>query len=229
MPAVNRPPRYCRQKCKNRADRAYVEIDGRRVWLGTYGTEDSFDRYAEVIGKDPPSHQPKAESAPSEPTMAVLMVEYLKHAVEKYGGEKSSEVTHLRGALKILRRTHGEALAKTFGPKAFQIMRRGMIDAGWCRRYIRDQCQRIKRMVAWGIAEELLPANARHALDAVPGLTMGEFGVRETDEVEPVADDIVEQTLPHMSQLAADICRVIRLTACRPGEACDLFRRNNRR
>jgi hypothetical protein len=36
MPS-KRPPKYCRQKCKGRADRAFVNIDGVRIMLGNYG------------------------------------------------------------------------------------------------------------------------------------------------------------------------------------------------
>jgi integrase len=222
MPAViSRVPRYRRQKEKNRPDRAFVVIHGKKISLGRYGTAESYQRYAEVINRESP---PKAEPqlAPSAPTISVLMADFLTHAVEKYGGERTSEVIHFRLAFRVLRRTHGNTLAKDFGPKAFQKMRQAMINEGWSRSYIGDQCQRVKRLIGWGVVEEMLPRDARHALDAVPGLARGEFGVRETDDVTPVADDVVAATLVHVGPIVADMIQVQRLAGMRPGELVQL-------
>ncbi len=101
------------------------------------------------------------------------------------------EVVHAKLAAKVLRRTHGNILARDFGPKAFKTMRRAMIDTGWSRAYIAEQCARVKRIVSWGVSEEILPAGARHALDAVPPLALGEFNVRETKPVRPIEDAII--------------------------------------
>ncbi len=163
-----KPPRYCRQKESGRPDRAYTVVAGKRVQLGVYGSTESYERYTKAVNE--PAKKQAAEPAPTAPTVSMLMVAYLEYAIERYGGEKASELVHIRLALKILRLTHGDILAREFGPKAYQVMRRAMIDKGWSRSYVGDQCQRIKRMIAWGVAEELLPPAARHALDSVPAL-----------------------------------------------------------
>ena len=222
MPTVlTRGPRYCRQKENGRADRAYVKIDGKRILLGTHGSPESYKRYAEVVNGVVKPDKP-AVVAPVEPTIAMLMVSYLNYLIRKHGGERALEVVHCRNAFRILRQTHGDTLAKTFGPKAYQVMRLAMIEAGWSRSYIRDQTQRIKRLIGWGVTEEILPCGARHALDAVPGLSAGEFGVRETPEVLPVSDDVVEATLLQLRPIVADMVRVQRLTGMRPGELIQL-------
>jgi integrase len=218
-----RAPRYCRQKESHRPDRAYVKIDGKRTLLGTHGSPESYKKYAQLInGELKPDKPAEAVTAPATPTVSMLMVGYLAYAARKYGGERAMEVVHCKGAFRILRRTHGDMLAKDFGPKAYQQMRLAMIEDDWSRSYIRDQCQRIKRLIAWGVAEEILPRDARHALDAVPGLAVGEFGVRETDDVLPVPDDVVALTLQHLNPAVADLVRVQRLTGMRPGEAVQL-------
>lgn len=73
-----------------------------------------------------------------------------------------------------------------------------------------------------GVSEETLPAGARHALDAVPGLTVGEFGVRETLDVPPVLADVVAATLPHCRPIIQDMINGQFLTAMRPGELVQL-------
>ncbi len=176
MSKLPRPPKYCRQRRKGRPNRAYVKIDGKRVYLGDYGTPESRRKYREAIAVMEESGKPEtAKPAPTEPTLSVLLAGYLEFAVKKYG-EKSIELWHLKAVAKLLHRTHGSTLARHFGPKAYQEARRAMIEEDWSRRYIGDQCSRIKRIVGWGVTEELLPGDAKHRLDAVRGLTAGEFG-----------------------------------------------------
>ena len=43
-------------------------------------------------------------------------------------------------------------------------------------------------------------------------------GARETEPIQPVDDDVVEATLPHLPCLVADMVRLQRLTGARPGE-----------
>jgi integrase len=219
---ISCPPRYCRQKEKSRADRAYVVIDGQRISLGAYGSAESYKRYADAIsGSSATGEQPAPKPAPSAPTIIMLMAHYLKHASAKYG-ERGSEVVHLKSICRMMRSLCGTLPAKNFGPKRFKELRELMIGAGWSRGYIRDQCGRVKRMIAWGVSEEILPPHARHALDAVSGLAEGEAGVRETDEVDAVPDAVVEATIKHVGQTVRDMTAIQRLTGMRPGELVQL-------
>jgi integrase len=221
MPAKSKTPRYCRQKEKGRPDRAYTMIDGRRIHLGDYGSPESHKKFAQLVSGELKPDKPVV-AAPPLPTLSMLMLEYLNHAIRKYGGERASEVVHTKLAFRILRQTHGSMLAKDFGPRAYQHMRLAMITAGWSRRYIRDQCQRVKRLIGFGVVEEILPRDSKYALDAVPGLTAGEFGVRETSEVLPVPDQVIEATILHLKPIVADMVRIQRLSAMRPGELVQL-------
>ena len=222
MPARIRPPKYCRHREKNRADRAYCVLDGKRHALGIYGTAESYKKFSDLINGDPPREKKTAAPAPTALSLVVLMADYLEHCIDAYGGEKSSEVYHLKGAFKILRRTHGELLAKDFGPKAFTELRLEFINAGWSRTYIGDQCGRIKRMFAWGVAQEVLHGDARHRLDAVRPLKPGEHGVRETPPVKPVSQADLDATLKLMKPERADQVRLLLLTGMRPQELMQL-------
>ena len=131
MPAISRPPRYCRQREKHRPDRAYVKIDGKRIWLGMYGSKEAYDRYTAALNTtNDLAPKPEPKVAPAELTIAMLMVDDLKFAIAKYGGEKSSEVVDFTGAFHVLGEKRGNLLAKDFGPKAFQRMRAVMIRKG---------------------------------------------------------------------------------------------------
>ncbi len=51
---------------------------------------------------------------------------------------------------------------------------------------------------------------------------MGRSSARESKPVLPVADAVVDDTLPHLPVVVADMVRFQRLTGCRPGEVCGL-------
>jgi integrase len=221
MPAKVRPPRYSRQREKGRPDRAYTIVNGQRIHLGLYGSPESYDRYTKAINA-PKVEKPAAEPAPVVYTVSMLLASYLEFAIERYGGEKAMEVVHAKLVAKILRRTHGDILARDFGPKAFKVMRRAMIDAGWSRGYIGEQCSRAKRIISWGVSEEILPPSARHALDTVEPLDMGQYGVREGRKVEPVPDAMIDATVACLADVPADMVKIMRLTGMRSGELLQL-------
>jgi hypothetical protein len=76
-----RPPKYLCQKCKDRPDRAYTRIDGKKVYLGEYGSEKSRAKYADLMARTHiASSTPDAATAP---TVSELMAAYLVH-VDKH-------------------------------------------------------------------------------------------------------------------------------------------------
>ena len=75
-------------------------------------------------------------------------------------------------------------------------------------------------MFKWATSHELVPVAVHQALTTVPGLKMGRTAARDPKPVPPVADDVVERTLPHLSQVVADMVRFQRFTGARPGEVC---------
>jgi hypothetical protein len=51
----------------------------------------------------------------------------------------------------------GDTSAAEFGPKRLKAVRQTMIDAGNARTHINRQADRVRRIFAWGVAEELVP------------------------------------------------------------------------
>ncbi|MDA8746092.1 site-specific integrase [Rubripirellula amarantea] len=225
---LSRPPKYCRQKQAGRSDRAYVKVDGKRIMLGNYGAPASYEAYAQAIAGNIPgdTSYPNAQAAPALPTVSILMSQYLEYAIDKYDGEKASEVVHLKGALRILKASFGDTLARDFGGKALRRVQRLMVAEGWCRRYVNDQCQRIKRMTKWGVVEELVPASSQTSLEAVPGLEPGDFGAKDTEPKKPVPQELVDATIAKLLPTTADMVRVMLLTGMRAGELVQLSSKN---
>src|SRR4051794_29999642 len=95
-----------------------------------------------------------------------------------------------------------------------------MIEAGRSRRLINKDVHRIRGMFKWAAGEELYPGDALAALGAVAGLEKGRSAAQERPPIRPVAEDMVEATLPHLSPRVAAMVRLQLLTAARPGEVC---------
>lgn len=217
-----RPPKYCKQIDSQGIARAYVRLGGKRVYLGTYGTADSRQRYAELIGTD---HEDLTTADGSQvatpPTVNEVLVAFLEYAQDYYrtaDGTLGREYELMCEVAKILRHEAGRELAQDFGPKRLKAIRETMIDRDLSRKFINKQIDRIRRIFKWAAADEMIPPSVPQALGMVTGLRRGRTKAKEPEPVRPVADADVEATLEHLPQVVADMVRIQRLTGMRPGE-----------
>lgn len=209
---------------------ALVQINGERIYLGKHGTEQSKEKYRRIVAESlgNPQHSPplpqRADQVGAVLSISGLILAYWKFVETYYqrDGEPTSELGCLRDALKPLRQLYGRTPAAKFGPRSLKTVRQAMIDADLSRGVINARVGRIKRLFKWGVAEELIPPGVYHGLEAVPGLRKGRTAARESEPVLPVADAVVDATLPHLPNVLADMIRFQRLTGCRPTEACVL-------
>ena len=150
--------------------------------------------------------------------------EYWLHAQHYYrkNGRPTREFGCIADALRVMRPLYEFDRVMNFGPKALKGLRAAMVEKGWARRYINKQISRVVRMFKWGVEEQLVPSHVWQALTAVEGLKKGRTKAPERTKVQPVADEVMEATLPHLPPAVADMVRFQRLTGCRPGEACQL-------
>jgi hypothetical protein len=99
--------------------RAYVRVGGKMVYLGKYGSPESFDAYRRIVGAAADgADRPKAESVASpEPppkscglTINELILRYITEHVDGYyvkDGAPTDEPTNIRNALKTVRKLFG--------------------------------------------------------------------------------------------------------------------------
>jgi integrase len=213
-----RIPKYCRQKCKSRSDRAYVRINGKTIMLGKYDSKCSRQKYAELITDLLGANAEASElKSPTDLTLTELMAAYLGH-VDEYYGYKSAMWYHVRSFMKVLRRHFGDLLAKEFKAKRLKLLRKHFMDEDWTRPYINEHVARVKRMFLWATSDEMVPTDVYTSLRSVQPLRAGKCDCREPEPVELVEDDVVEATLPCLSPLVAAMVQVQRLCGCRPGE-----------
>ena len=149
-------PKYRRQKRARHADLAFVDLGGKRVYLGEYGSRQSrrdYDRRIQewMAGQ----HSPRIDE--SSLSIVELIERYHHFAAEYYrkpDGSTSSELNNIRLALRPVRELYADQLAVDFGPRALKAVRERMIEMRHCRNQINKNIRRITRMFKWAVAED---------------------------------------------------------------------------
>ena len=150
-------PKYRRQKAKP-VDRAFVELNRRRHYLGMYGSPESRENYnrliAEWLDRD---RQPHVATPQVDLTVAEVLLAFTEHAHRYYrrdDGTLTNEITAFRSALRIVRALYGRSLAVEFGPTSLATVRPEMIRLGWARTHINKQISRIRSVFKWAASQE---------------------------------------------------------------------------
>jgi integrase len=126
----------------------------------------------------------------------------------------------------------GPLAISRFGPRCVKEIVRRMIQGTHlppdrhpkplCRNKINKRLGRIKRILKWGVAEELVPQSIYEAVRCVAGLGYGRSAARETEPVRPVAREIIDATKAHAKAIISDMIEAQYLLGCRPGELLNM-------
>jgi integrase len=236
-------PSYRRHKPSGQALVSLTDPSGERrdFYLGAYNTAASRKEYARVIAEWEARGRrlPQAVQT-TDLAIAELIARYWKHVEEYYrhaDGTPTGEVQAMRYALRPLNYLHGSMLIPSFGPSALKAVLELMVQGykhpkygeqpPLCRTRINAEVKRIRRMFKWAIENDLAPAGVHQALCAVAPLKRGRTQAKESEAVKPVPRAVVEETLPILRSMLADMVRLQLETGMRPGElvvlrACDI-------
>jgi integrase len=225
-------PRLPKYRLHKGSGQALVQINGRRIYLGVYGSDPSKERYRRLVaewlatGLCPAASGDAGPSAPTPPSLSVaeLVLAYWKHVKVYYRkhGQLTGEADNIRAALKPVLRLYAHTPASEFGPKALRLVRQAMIEAGLTRKSINARVGRVKRLFRWGAEQELIPPVTYHGLLSVEGLKRGRSLARETEPVAPVPDEWVRPALPHLTPQVRAMVQVQELTGMRPQDVRNL-------
>jgi integrase len=236
MPRKPSVPAYRLQRQSGKAIvtlRDSITAERYDVLLGIYDTATSRAEYQRVLldwevrGRRIPS---SAEARPDQ-TIAELIDRYWRHVESYYrraDGTSTGEVQCFTYALRPLNHLHGPTLARDFGPMALKAVRELMI-TGYrhpeygaqppiCRTQINARVKRIRRMFKWAVENELVSSSVLQGLQAVAALKRGRSEAREAPPVLPVSRRVVEDTLPLLRPMQADMVRLQLESGMRPGE-----------
>jgi len=230
MSQRRRIPKYRHHKPSGQA---VVTLSGRDFYLGNHGSTASHEEYERRIAEWLANGRRLSEAAPNRPALTVgeVILRYWEHAQGYYqkDGEPTTELGHVKCALRLVRRLYSRNRADSFGPLALKACRDELLASGQKRLTINQNVGRIKRMMRWAVEQELVGASVAHGLDSVKGLKRGRTEAPEGEPVKPVPDADVDAVLPHLSAAVRAMVELQRLTGMRSGEVvqmrpCDIER-----
>lgn len=204
-------------------------VGGRRdVLLGKYDTPESHEEYLRVLHEWKAAGRRlagRANGAAPDLSVNELVERFWIWARTHYrdaGGGPSTELRDYRPTLRPFRELYGSTPADEFSPLKLKAVRQRMIDAGLSRGVVNQRVGRIVRLFKWAVSDELVTESTWRALTTVRGLERGRSTARETEPVGPVADAVVDATLPFLTVPVQAMIRLQRLTGARPGEVCQM-------
>ena len=218
-----RIPKYRHHKPSGQA---VVTLGGHDHYLGRWQTPESKAEYDRLIaewlaaGRNPVATGSRA-SAAADLSLNEVLLAYWQHTETYYrhpDGTPTSEADNIRLALRPLKRLYGHTPAADFDSLALEAVREEMIRGGRCRSRVNRDISRVRRLFRWAASKKLVPLSVHQGLATVEGLRAGRSEAREREPVRPVAEQVVEATLPHMRPQVAAMARLQLLTGMRPGE-----------
>lgn len=200
MPAKkNRIPKLRHHKATGQG---FVEIDRRWVYLGSFGSPETTERYHRLMAEWVANGR-RLPAPPEDITVAEVVERFWEHAKTYYrkpDGSPTSEVDNYRQALRPLVKLYGPSKAAEFGPLSLIAVQHSMIGLGWSRRFINAQVSRIKSAFKWAVAREIVAPSISHGLITVPDLKRGRSDAREIGPVRSVPEPLIEAVRPHVSR-----------------------------
>jgi integrase len=183
------------------------------------------------------------------PTVSDVLIRYIRH--RKKEGATHKDLNRLKTAVRFARRFCGLMPAAQFRAQKLRDLRGVMLKAKSRRRikaveerkayrkvtplneetptlartYVNRLVSHIRCAWIWAVGEDLIPGDSGFVLQAVKGLRKGSGG-REVPRITDVEDWVVEATLPELNPTVAAMVRLQQLAGMRPGELCNLRRRD---
>jgi hypothetical protein len=129
-----------------------------------------------------------------------LLAGFWQHAQRHYvgpDGKPTSEQLNYHTLIKRLRKAYGDTPVKDFGPLRLKAFRASLIEEKLARTNINQQVYRVRRIIKWGVENELVEPAVYEALRCVSGLQFGRTEAQESEPVKPVPDAFVDAVLPY--------------------------------
>ena len=155
---------------------AVVTLNGQDFYLGPWQSQVSRSENDRLIGEWLANGRRLPAPVESvDVTVTELVAGYWSFAQSYYvkDGQPSGQLPGIKVTLRMVREVYCRTLARNFGPLAVKAFQQRMIEMDLSRRYINDNCERIKRMFKWGAAQELIPVQVYQGSSRSFGTTVG--------------------------------------------------------
>jgi hypothetical protein len=139
MPSVS--TRISKYRHHRGSGQAFVQIQGKRHYLGGHGTMKSREKYHCILAEVSAPPAAIIDGAVTSGTTSGITVKKVAAAYwiycESYyrdaDGHGTGELNSIKQALRFVRKHYASLSAAEFGPKALKACRQAMIEAGWSR------------------------------------------------------------------------------------------------
>ena len=156
--------------------------------------------------------QPVSSGSPNTGEMSIeeIAVGFLLDEKKKYANAAidTGSFGRCRLAIRPLVEKYGNQKVSTFGPRTLKQHREKLIESGLARSTINTRINIIRSAFRWAVENELCPPEVYQALQAVKPLQHGRSAAKSEKKVRPVAVETIEQTLPELPSVVADLVRL---------------------
>jgi len=218
MPKRNIPT-YRHHKASGQA---FVELGGRRFYLGKYGSKASREEYERRIaeylanGRQLPPTLTKTGITCQE-----LAVRFLEWAEEYFMNQPKSFV-HAKKALGFLVTHYGRESADNFSPSSLVFVQKKLVEHGYARLMVNRYVAIIKQAFKHGAKFGWANPQTSYALQVVDNLKKGRTKAHEYRDIQPADHDDIEKALAKLPKRVADMARVQYLCVMRPQDVCNI-------
>ena len=213
-------PKYRRQKRPQSCDVAFVELNGKRHYLGDYNTPESKQRYHRLLAEWS-ANGGRIVVDPSDITIVELAAQFWAHAQQYYrkpNGEPTSALHNFAAVLRHLKELYGRQRAADFGPLELKAVRERMIDTDWSRGVVNQGTGILRSIFKWAVDAGMVDVAVHTALSTVAPLKRGRCRARETEPRKPVPQAHVDAVRSHVSRQVQALIDLQLLTGARGGE-----------
>ena len=199
----------------------YVNLDGRRVYLGRADTLEAKQRYARLLAEW--TNGTYGAAVPTDLSVAEMAARYWRTVEARYPaktatGKPAGEAWLFKSAIDSLVELYGDLPVSDFGPLKFRAVRSRFVQRGVSRGTVNKMAAVVVRAFTWAVNQELAPASVTEALRTVHNLRRGETTAPDHARVKPVPTAHVEAIREHVSPHVWAMIELQLLTAARPGE-----------
>ncbi len=207
--------------CKHSSGQGFLTIEGRQVYLGPFDDPATKERYDRLIAEWLANGRrlPLEITSPNPTGITILQLvdAYRPWVKARYA---SSEAGVIAIAMRVVRELYGATQALDFGPNRLRAVRAVMIGKGWGRRSINRQVSRVRGLLKWAVAHELLPAGAYERLRALEPLRRGE--ATERPGVTTVPREYIRRIRRHLPAPVRALISLQELSGARAAELLGL-------
>lgn len=200
-------------------DYAYVEIDGKQVRLGSWGSAEARREYAKIIREWEKSHPKKQFTPAAGCRIPALVAAYDLYLADRVSVEERGKN---RRVLAMVIEDYGDLDVDEFGKAQLKAIRQKLVDKGRFRTQVNKDVGRIRRCWKYGVEEDLVEPATLTDLQVVSDLKKGKSAAKEGADVLPVPLRDMMLAVKQLRPKYRDMALLQFLVGMRPGELAEM-------